>query len=225
MRSLTTMATLALLITLAACSERSGAPTDIESLHPSLKNDGISGHSGAPGTELCSRCHDPDNGAAPPTVTISGPTNVGPGETQTYTLSIVPAAQSNQTQGGLNVAVPDGGTLIAGSGTSIDRGEIVHSQPRRGTGTLSWSFQWQAPSNGGTYIMYGVGLSTDGSNTRGDEEGTDQLSITVQAGNAPPSADPKQINTDVNTAVTITLSGSDAETCELTFAIVNGPSH
>ena len=83
MRSMRTMAALALVIALAACSERSGPPTDIESVHPSFKNDGISGYSGAPGAQLCSRCHDPDNGAAPPTVTLSGPTNVGPGETQT----------------------------------------------------------------------------------------------------------------------------------------------
>ena len=49
--------------------------------------------------------------------------------------------------------------------------------------------------------------------------------ITVQAGNSPPSAASTQVDIDMNTAMPIVLSGSDAEDCNLTFAIVSGPSN
>lgn len=224
MGSLKRTAALALLATLVACAE--GDQSDVagpEALRPHFYAGGISGHSGAPNTVLCNDCHS-SNGTAP-SVTLSGPTALNPGQTGDYTLEIVPANGSDQQQGGLNVAVPSGGTLIAGSGTKILDKEIVHSSPQSGSGTLRWDFQWRAPASGGSYNMYGVGLSTNGSGRSGDEQGTDMLTITVQASNSPPSADSKQVETNVNTAVVIALSGSDAETCNLTFAIVSPPAH
>ncbi|UCF18586.1 MAG: hypothetical protein JSU87_11635 [Gemmatimonadota bacterium] len=226
MRSLIKLTVTILVVIVAGCGDqdRSSMLGPVE-LRPHLRSDGISGHSGAPGSQLCSRCHDPDAGAAAPTVTLSGPTNVTAGATSTYTLTIQPASGSNQAQGGLNVSVPGGGVLIAGNGTRIDAGEIVHSQPRTGSGTLTWSFQWEAPSTAGSFEMYGVGLSTDGSSTRGDEQGTDKLAISVQtSGNQPPTADPKTASTDAGVPVEITLGGSDLETCELSFSIISGPT-
>ena len=158
MRSMRTLAAIALVISLGACSERE--PSGLAGpgmTKPHFYGGGESGRSGAPGAGLCSDCHDRPNGTAP-TVTLSGPSSLNSGETGDYTLTIEPASGSDQTQGGLNVAVPDGGTLIAGSGTSISGGEIVQSSEQRGSGTLSWSFQWQAPSSGGSFNMYGVGL-------------------------------------------------------------------
>ncbi|MBI2887920.1 MAG: S8 family serine peptidase [Chloroflexi bacterium] len=43
--------------------------------------------------------------------------------------------------------------------------------------------------------------------------------------NTAPTADGKSVSTSEDTDVSITLSGSDAETCELTFSIVTGPSN
>jgi hypothetical protein len=218
-----TVAAIALVTALAACSENDGNRlTAPEGAHPNFERSGISGYSGA-GSVLCSDCHR-ENGTAP-TVTLSGPTTLNPGQAGDYTLTIEPASGSDQQQGGLNVAVPNGGTLIAGNGTRISSGEIVHSSPQGGSGTLSWSFSWQAPASGGTFNMYGVGLSTDGSGSGGDEEDTDVLTITVQAANSPPSAASTQVDIDMNTAAPIMLSGSDAEDCNLTFAIVSGPSN
>jgi len=219
------LAAIAVVISLGACSERD--PSGLAGpgmTKPHFYGGGESGRSGAPGAGLCSGCHDQPNGSAP-TVTLSGPSSLNSGQTGDYTLTIEPASGSDQTQGGLNVAVPGGGTLISGNGTSISGGEIVQSSPQRGTGTLSWSFQWQAPASGGTFTMYGVGLSTDGSSDRNDEEDTDALTITVQAANSPPSAASTQVDIDMNTATPIVLSGSDAEDCNLTFAIVSGPSN
>jgi hypothetical protein len=215
-----------LAIAAGACTDQGQrGPIGPEATHPSFYESGISGRSGAPSAGLCSDCHDPDNGAAAPTVTLSGPTTVNAGETGSYTLTISPASGSNQSQGGLNVAVPSGGSLTAGGGTKVSSGEIVQTQAKSGTGDLSWSFQWQAPATGGTHTMYAVGLSTDGSGKNGDEQGTDALAITVQAANNPPTSDPKTVTADVNASAPITLRGSDAETCELSFTIVNGPAN
>ena len=43
-------------------------------------------------------------------------------------------------------------------------------------------------------------------------------------GNTAPTADAKTVSTGANTPKAITLTGSDAETCDLTFGIVSGPS-
>jgi subtilisin len=49
------------------------------------------------------------------------------------------------------------------------------------------------------------------------------VSITVTEVNTAPTANDVSAVTDEDTAVTITLSGSDAESCELNFAVVDGP--
>jgi PKD repeat protein/subtilisin-like proprotein convertase family protein len=55
--------------------------------------------------------------------------------------------------------------------------------------------------------------------------GNQSRNITVTSVNDPPIANDVSEVTDENTAKTITLSGSDVETCELTFSIVSNPSH
>lgn len=226
MLSLKRASVTVLAVGLGACGDQQpSGPVGPETPHPNFSESGIRGRSGAPGAGLCSDCHRPDDGAAAPVVTLAGPATINAGETGNYTLTIRPASGSNQTQGGLNVAVPDGGSLIAGSGTDVSRGEIVHAQPQTGTGDLSWSFQWQASATAGTYNMYAAGLSTDGNGKSGDEEGTDVLAITVHGANGPPTADPQNVTVEMNSSAPITLSGSDAETCELSFTIVSGPAN
>jgi subtilisin family serine protease len=44
-------------------------------------------------------------------------------------------------------------------------------------------------------------------------------------GNAAPTANNVSVSTDAGTAAIVTLSGSDAETCELTFSIIDSPAN
>ena len=53
---------------------------------------------------------------------------------------------------------------------------------------------------------------------------TDTVTITVRPGNTAPSASNASATTIVGTPVTLTLRASDVETCELVFAIVDGPA-
>ena len=51
------------------------------------------------------------------------------------------------------------------------------------------------------------------------------VTITVTAENDPPTANPQSVSTVQNTALAITLTGSDVEGSPLTYAIVSGPTH
>ncbi len=81
--------------------------------------------------------------------------------------------------------------------------------------------------------LYSFGLREDGTNSaifasREDLANAPQLVIvtsTSGGGNTVPTADAHSASTVHDTPATLTLSGSDPETCELTFAIASGPSH
>jgi uncharacterized repeat protein (TIGR02059 family) len=77
------------------------------------------------------------------------------------------------------------------------------------------------------------GLTIDGTNSAifSSSEGANapQLVLTQSSGGPPPNAAPAANATSATTtadqAVGVGLSGSDAETCQLTFSIVSGPTH
>ncbi len=146
---------------------------------------GISGYSGNPATgggATCSQCH---SGGVKPTVTLDGPTTVAPGQTASYTLTIV-----GGTGGGFDVSVT-GGTLVAGADSKVSGGEVVHTgtKPTSG-GEVAWTFSWTAPASAGDVTMYGAGNAVNGDfGLGGDAVETDTLAIAVEAENAPPVAD------------------------------------
>lgn len=127
------------------------------------------------GGENCLPCH---SGGTVPEISITGPSEVPVDSTHTLTLIITggPAAV-----GGLNVAA-DGGVLAALDPlTAIDSGEIIHTSPKDFSGnTVSWDFQWTAPSELGTVNLSGAGISGDGeSGGGGDFQGSTVFSIQV----------------------------------------------
>ncbi len=102
------------------------------------------------------------------------------------------------------------------------------------------------PSSTGTYVdialdpatiggngLYSLGLQEDGTNSaifssREDPANAPQLVIVTQTAsgsNTVPTATASSASTVHGTAKGLTLSGSDPETCELSFAIGTGPSH
>ena len=150
---------------------------------------GISGYSGASGP-TCTACHP--TGAAVPTVTLSADSNatvVSPGSNSSYTLTMTGGPASNA---GLDVAA-SGGTIIDTnpSGTRILNGELTMSAPNPVSGgSISWTFDWQAPTVSGTYTLYAAALSGNGTGgTSNDGTGTTSLQVTVSApANQPPNA-------------------------------------
>ncbi len=143
---------------------------------------GINGYSGNPATNAgntCSACH---SGGAAPTVSLTGPATVQPGTISTFIFTI---SGGQQNSGGLDVSA-DGGTLINTlASTRLQTGEIIHNQraTAAGDGTVSWSFDWQAPTVPGAYTIYSAGLSANAdSNTTLDGVATNSYVVTVSSG-------------------------------------------
>ncbi len=139
---------------------------------------GIAGYSGNPtinGGATCASCH---SGGAVPAVSISGPTSVDVGSTNTYTITV---SGGQQVGGGFGVSA-DRGTLVATSAdTRLLSGEVVQSNTKavNGAGSVSWSFNWTAPASPGAATLYGAGNSVDGAGTGGDGVATTSVGITV----------------------------------------------
>jgi PKD repeat protein len=142
---------------------------------------GISGYSGKTGS-TCASCHF---GGIQPTVSLSGPSSVNSGSTNTYTLTIT----NGEMAGGLDVAAGSGAFAVLDAiYTKLLSGELVQSQPKAvdATGAVAWSFNWTAPtvSAATNVVMYAAGLSVnlDG-NPGGDNTNSQALTIAV----APPA--------------------------------------
>lgn len=142
-----------------------------------------SGRTGrAQSTTGCS-CHGTTRTAGV-TVTLTGPQQVLPSSTHSYTLTVTGGPAT--TFGGYNLKA-SAGTLAAGANSRLSGGELTHNND----GVRSWTFNWTAPAATGTSNFYAVGLATDGS---GDEGGDDwnwyggavntpfAISVTTQTG-------------------------------------------
>ena len=153
---------------------------------------GISGFSGKTGS-TCTSCHST---GAKPTVTLTGPTSVTSGSTNTYTLTV-----GGSGNAGLDVASTIG-TFIAGTGTRVLNGEITHSAP---SASHSWTFTWTAPTvstNTGA-TLYGAAIDSYSGGT-----GTTTLTATVMAPAPPPPTKPNLTASPSSLAFSYTMGGA-----------------
>jgi PKD repeat protein len=179
-------------------------------------SNGATGYSGANNGTNCGTCH---MGGTAPTVALDGPATATPGSVNSYTFTITggPGVVS-----GLGVSA-SGGTITDtnASGTTILNGELVNSSANMmsmsgGMASISWTFDWTAPTTAGTYTLYAAGVSADGpmasgsTGSGGDGVAATTLDITVAAAaNQPPVAAISAPATGVeNTDITFDGSGS-----------------
>src|SRR5207253_1763103 len=138
-------------------------------------------------------CHST---GAKPTVTLTGPTSVTSGSTNTYTLTV-----GGSGNAGLDVASTIG-TFIAGTGTRVLNGEITHSAP---SASHSWTFTWTAPTvstNTGA-TLYGAAIDSYSGGT-----GTTTLTATVMAPAPPPPTKPNLTASPSSLAFSYTMGGA-----------------
>ncbi|TAE21369.1 MAG: T9SS C-terminal target domain-containing protein [Candidatus Kapaibacterium sp.] len=102
----------------------------------------------------------------------SGAITVKAGETLSLSLMV---AHSSQSRTGINLAVQNAtgtnaGTLQAGNGSQLIGGELTHSFPQSFSGgSVSFPFQWTAPTTPGTYTLRAVANAVNGDGgTSGD---------------------------------------------------------
>jgi hypothetical protein len=141
------------------------------SIPASASSNGITGFSGKTGS-TCTSCHST---GTPPTVSLSGPTTVASGSTNSYTLTV--GGTGNH---GLDVAASTG-TFTAGTGTKVQNTEITQTSP---SSTGSWTFTWTAPTvtANTTATVWAAAVNGFGGGT-----GAIQQSITVTAPVANPT--------------------------------------
>ncbi len=192
-------------IVLAVAAFFAGSPA-------SANKGGIYGYSGNPATNAglsCDQCH---SGGVAPAVSLSGPTQVDGGETETYTLTISGGQQSGC---GLDVGASLGSLLAVDADTREWNDDITHDLPRAvlPDGTCTFTFEWTAPLATGQATIYAAGNSVDlDDTTAGDLPGLDDLVIDVDGfdpGEIPPTADAGGPYTTVlGTAVAFDGTGS-----------------
>src|SRR5256714_274428 len=111
----------------------------------------------------------------------------------------------------------DGAAVAAGDEipvADISGGKLKFTPAPNANGTGYATFNFKVRDDGGT-ANFGVDLAA-AANT---------MTVDVNSVNDKPTADDKTVSTNEDTAKTVTLSGSDVESCNLTFTIVSGPSH
>jgi hypothetical protein len=192
-----------------------GSPADAVS-------DGITGFSGKLGDTCADSCHGP---AVPPVVAFEGPTEVEVGELATFRF-VVRSQSPQQPFAGFNVAVTDGVLDVwPGEGARLEVGELTHEMPKTGMdGEVSWDFLWKAPAEPGIAVLFGAGLSANGTGTRdGDDGATTVLHVLVrplpQAGDA--NCDGRLSAADL-TVLVMFLDGGAPDACSLADANCDG---
>jgi len=167
----------------------------------------------------CNACH---GGGSVPTVTLSGPTIVGPGDTVEYTLEIF--STSAQDNGGLNVrastgTLSTGGANAAQTDTISGLGgltEITHSSPKPTVSDIAtFSFEWTAPPDfTGSATLTGWGNAVNGnSSPSGDAASSDVLVVT--------SSTPDPCG-DVSPLDPALVADPDAQGCQQAIAKAGG---
>ncbi len=192
--------------------------------------DGVSGYSGR--LFNCTLCHTPSNNVASASATVTGPSSLSAGATAIYMLTLT----GGPGQGaGLDVSTDTPGAalgVIAGQGTRLSSGEVVHSAPKAFEGgAASFQFRLTAPKGAGTVRLYAAALSTNGSGRNGDRTETVVFPITVTEvpPNQPPTvAQPASATSPVTglTAQLDVLGADDGGEADLryTWAANNPPA-
>jgi PKD repeat protein len=195
--------------------------------------------SGNPNTDTASVTYTPSpnaNGSDSFTYTVNdGITTSAPA---TASLTITPV-NDTPTAGAVNVTAATGTpkviTLTGGdvetcdltftivsppSSGSLAGGGTITNKPCVGTGPFTDTAEvtYTATSGSSDSFTYKV---TDG-NSANSSDAT--VTITITPPNATPTADPQNVTTDEDIAKSVTLSGTDAETCGLTF-VFSQPTH
>ncbi len=126
-----------------------------------------------------------------------------------------PASVSTDEDTALSITLTgsddDGDSLIYSVVTGPSHGTLSGTAP-------SLTYTPDADYNGDDSFTFNVNDGTEDSNTA-------TISITVNSVNDVPVANPASVSTDEDTALSITLTGSDVDGDSLTYTVLTGPSH
>ncbi|HPQ09097.1 MAG TPA: T9SS type A sorting domain-containing protein [Bacteroidia bacterium] len=144
-------------------------------------SNGRAGYTGSPSESTCTACHGGGSGTTMVNVSFNPAIPSGsytPNQTYTVTVTVSNNAYSKFGFGCeiLNVStnanigtMPSAGTGVTFKTAGNGRKNAVHSTPKSGTGSASFSFVWTAPSTGNA-VLYAIGNAVNGNgSTSGDK--------------------------------------------------------
>jgi len=133
-------------------------------------------------TTGCGGCHGRSADATTSVSFATSSTTVNAGDRVLVQL-VVATTSGTRTYGGLDVSAT-GGSLAAGSNTSLSRSEITHSSPvAMSRSSVTFDFYWTAPAAAGIYSLRGAGnaVNHDGADSGDGWNLATNLSMTVCA--------------------------------------------
>jgi hypothetical protein len=134
----------------------------------------------------CNQCHSL---GIVPDVRLLGPSSVAPGSVTEYTFEVDTVGSQNLA--GLNVSAPDGELQVGGTNATNTQlvsligdptvQEITHTGPKMpSSGTVRFSFLWQAPLTPGVTTITAWGNAVDGNGFfTNDAADSDELDVNV----------------------------------------------
>jgi len=174
-----------------------------------VSSGGILDTTGAPGEGTCSGCHSGGPGVTTVSITATPAFTNNSYEVSTdYTISLTVSNPSLNAFGFdceiLNASNQNSGTMSnPGTGVQLLNGftgrkNALHTTPKAGIGTATFTFKWQSPAFGNTTI-YAVGnaVNSNGS-TNGDAVGTAVLTLTNINTSAKENTDAKISNISIS---------------------------
>jgi len=155
-----------------------------------LSSSGHAGATGAPSEGTCASCHGGGSSLASSVFINAVPDFTGstyvPGET--YTISVVVNAMGFNNFGFgcvmLNSSNANAGTMQnPGAGVKLVNGAFgrknaVHTAPKNGSETTTFSFEWVAPSTGDVNVYVGANAVNNNGSTSGDLPFSSTLTLT-----------------------------------------------
>jgi hypothetical protein len=190
---------------------------------------GITGYSGKQ-NQTCNQCHV---GGTAPDVSFVGPDTLATNEVGTFQFVVTSNNPPVQDGAGFNVAAQAGTlAIIAGEGERrAGDGELTHTEPKQNeAGIAMWSFTWKAPTQPGTYRLFGAGNSVNqNGQSSGDRARTTRFDVQVVAAAATstPTASPSPTATvppPSATATAMATSPPDTATATATLTQTAPPT-
>jgi hypothetical protein len=112
----------------------------------------------------------------------------------------------------------DAGDTVTLTAAGLPPGATMTPGLPTGGNPVSSVFAW-TPDDAGTNVVTYAATDPAGN------QALCSLTLVVEEGGQPPAADPQSVSTPKNTAVPITLTGSDPDGDTLTFAVASDPAH
>ncbi|MGE5498383.1 MAG: choice-of-anchor V domain-containing protein, partial [Syntrophothermus sp.] len=176
---------------------------------------GVSGYTRKGLTPGCT-CHTSSANTGV-SVAIKGPSTLNTGQTADYTVVLT---YSSLTAAGVNIAASSGSLSTTDTRLQIMNSELTQKTKNTGSGSITWSFKYSAPSTAGTATLYATACGV-----KSAWNNSPDFSITVTKASTLSLISPNGgENWQVGLVKDITWSGAGVDNVKIEYTTDNGTS-